>query len=496
MQHNSILTLIKNNPRMVYTILAIVMTLLALGSIVYRYYTLYTIDKRSETLPDMVNYSFSNVLSNDLLKNEYPLWKSLPDVLWYNKRIQKETQQAQQQREKLSLPYVNFLHFFYVPSLNIWKDPFSWDIDTTLVGEKYLQNNPYSDIELIQKRTNFFKDMGVADQYNTITDISLWSLQTVEGWFFALPITVQFETPDRRSFLLLVSKLSMTSYADNVALINEYMFYLWESIKKKKSDQMKVMLGSWALPSLIKNEDQLIGYELYQWVINDTATSLIDDEVVNDSISKAAGCVDQSPEECLYVFREKFRSVPYLAYGIARENIAPSQWLKQFFSTLPPLISLDSFSFDQKSQKWKKTRDEWYRGSISIKVYGKDLLANDVDEIAKKLWVLCFQNGQELSPWYGVTVVNRLIDQLGQQDAMNTKRSNQLNQILLYIQKIQSEYDTLNNYKKVIRLFESYRTLQEGNACDLIVNNTISNTSSFDVRSGDVVASPVAYPVQ
>jgi len=60
---------------------------------------------------------------------------------------------------RLSLPYDNFLHFLYIPSLNIWKNPFTNEIDTNLIGEKFLKNNPYSDISLIQQWTDFFKDM-------------------------------------------------------------------------------------------------------------------------------------------------------------------------------------------------------------------------------------------------------------------------------------------------------------------------------------------------
>ena len=63
-------------------------------------------------------------------------------------------------------------------------------------------------------------------------------MQSVDGGFFSLPITVQFETPDRRSFLLLVNKLSMTSYADNISLINEFTLNLREQIKKDKKEQI------------------------------------------------------------------------------------------------------------------------------------------------------------------------------------------------------------------------------------------------------------------
>lgn len=483
-------TIWEKKSNLLYTIMSIISILFAVGMIIYRFVTLNSIDKRSETLSSITNYSFSTLVSNDMLKNEYPLRRSLSDPLAHLTWLKEEIKSAREQREKLSLPCKNFLHFFYTPSLNIWKNVFDGEIDTSLVGEKYLEKNPYSDIELIQKWTNFFKDMW-SDQYNTITDISLGSLQAEEWWFFALPITVQFETPDRRSFLLLVNKLSMTSYSDNVSLINEYMFYLRESIKKNKKEDIDKLLESGELPALVKTPDEVIGYTLYQRINNKVPTTLIDTDIINDAISRSAGCVDQDAQQCLYVFRDKFRAVPYLAYSISRNNINSKEWLRQFFLNLAPIISLESFSFDQKSQKWKKTRDTWYKWSISIKVYGKDLGVNEVDEIASKLWSLCFENKEKISPSYGITVVNRLIGQLWQQDIINAKRSNQLNQMLNYITKIQWEYEGLTNYRKVIRLFEVYRTLQESNACDLITSGKEDTTDPLSTLESWPISLPV-----
>jgi hypothetical protein len=42
-----------------------------------------------------------------------------------------------------------------------------------VIGKKYIEKNPYGDIALIQQRTDFFKDMGVVDTYNTVSDIRI-----------------------------------------------------------------------------------------------------------------------------------------------------------------------------------------------------------------------------------------------------------------------------------------------------------------------------------
>ncbi len=70
-----------------------------------------------------------------------------------------------------------------------------------------------------------------------------------ENGFVSIPLTVQFETPDRRSFLLLLNKLSMTSYAENISLINEFMFYLRENIKSEQADSIQKLIASKSIPS-------------------------------------------------------------------------------------------------------------------------------------------------------------------------------------------------------------------------------------------------------
>jgi len=66
-----------------------------------------------------------------------------------------------------------------------------------------------------------------------------------------------------------------------------------------------------------------------------------------------------------------------------------------------------------------------------------------------------------MSSSQAITILTKLIDQLGRQYSINEKRARQLRQMVDYITTIQSDYDILPNYKKVIRLFEIYRTVKE-----------------------------------
>ena len=119
--------------------------------------------------------------------------------------------------------------------MNIRKDRYSDTIDTTIVGQKYLQINPYVDNNLIAHWTDFFRDIGRNTQYNEINDITIGSLTENENGSFVIPIDVSFSSSNKRSFLMLVDKLSITSNRGNISLINEFLYNLWEQIRKEKS---------------------------------------------------------------------------------------------------------------------------------------------------------------------------------------------------------------------------------------------------------------------
>ena len=63
--------------------------------------------------------------------------------------------------------------------------------------------------------------------------------------------------------------------------------------------------------------------------------------------------------------------------------------------------------------------------------------------------------------------VEKFINDMGRQN-FDTRRSNTLNQVLNFVNTVEAEYVTLPNYKKVVRLFEFYRTLKENSLCDII----------------------------
>jgi hypothetical protein len=90
--------------------------------------------------------------------------------------------------------------------------------------------------------------------------------------YFYTPITISFSSPNKRSFLLLVNKLSTTSNQNNISLLNEFFYYLLESIRDLKSEIIDNLMeeywnefsssSSWDLPENLSDltDEQLAIY--------------------------------------------------------------------------------------------------------------------------------------------------------------------------------------------------------------------------------------------
>ena len=120
-----------------------------------------------------------------------------------------------------------------LPSLYIRKDPYTAEVDTQLVGRKFVEQNPFTDTALIQYRSNFMRNVGDGTDYIAIKDMTLKPLEE-ENNIFSIPLTVSFIAPSKRAFLLLIDKLSLTSQETNISLMNEFFYYLRQAIKDQK----------------------------------------------------------------------------------------------------------------------------------------------------------------------------------------------------------------------------------------------------------------------
>jgi hypothetical protein len=144
------------------------------GTMAYITYTNYVnINAQAPGLSDLKNLDTQSRESDDQLKTILKNSRTYGDLLNALTSLEKEKTSYEQSYNALSQPFTHLLTNFYLPSLNIWKHPYTDAIDTQLLGEKFLEQNPYNDIHLIQSRSKFFKDMGANQQYNEIDDIQI-----------------------------------------------------------------------------------------------------------------------------------------------------------------------------------------------------------------------------------------------------------------------------------------------------------------------------------
>jgi hypothetical protein len=79
---------------------------------------------------------------------------------------------------------------------------------------------------------------------------------------------------------------------------------------------------------------------------------LIDNELINKTIKDTIVCGEESDNYCFYKFRDKYRSIPTLAYTIGiEENKNKVDDLKSFLKELPPVIKINTFTFERNLQQ-------------------------------------------------------------------------------------------------------------------------------------------------
>lgn len=437
---------------------------------VYTWYATYTdIQSKQSQLYLVSSYDTTALTQNKATKERFLNRTTLDDIIGTNADMGKEQKRYTEYFESLQSPYISMLENVYLPSLNIWKDAYTHEIDTTLIGERFLEKNPYTDLYLITKWSNFFKDIGNTAQFNEITDINIQPIQEMTDGFFKIPISLSFTAPDKRSFLLLVDKLSMTSNKDNIALINEFIYYVREWILEKKSDFIARQVYDQGAMTSGESLDKKLWYLLYTSIWWDTVLEepIITEDIIEWAIQKSAGCKQESPEKCYYLFREKFRTIPYLAYTIADRGIDKVQSLQTFLRELPPIIRIQEFTFNEARTVWLKTAEAAsYQGKISIEVFGRWIPAEDVDGVAAVLGKQCFEDQHPISSEDAIQQVTKDLAWLSEIDSLNLTKSKELSELIGLLEKIQIEYPWLSNYKKIIRLFEIYRMMDDANICE------------------------------
>jgi len=132
-------------------------------------------------------------------------------------------------------------------------------------------------------------------------------------------------------------------------------------------------------------------------------------------------------------------------------------------------MAVQRFTYDKNISTQALDQSVTYVGNIELEVYGQNITTTDITEISNVLWKKCFGTTKEISPSMAIDIINKSLTKAAwdatKQDDASINKITDLKNIL---DGINTEYPTLNNYKKTIRLFEVYRTLNEGWFCTTI----------------------------
>lgn len=459
----------KKNDSKLITVLAGCSLLLAIYFIIIVVQNLQELSKKNPQLINIHTYDTVVLKQSALTKNMVENAETLYDLVDEYLDVEGNIRIHSSYLQALQVPYTYLLQHIYLPSLNIWEDPYTHQINTDIIWLAYLQKNPYNDITLLQNWSDFFKNVWDNNESNEISDINIWNITEDENWYFNMPITVSFVANSKRAFLLLVDKLSMTSNRDNISLINEFFYYLRDEIKKNKGNEIKQLTEEYHQLTWFAWEnlpDKVIAYHLYQWIYNNQKNILVDKEVIASTIKNSIACTNESEEKCYYQFREKYRNIPTFGYALGRATTDPAQNLKKFVLTLPPVFSIKEFTFDTlKTQLITNTQNTKYQGKVTIQVYGRWISPKEMDDIASVLGNKCFASEQKMSVDVALQQVSSVLAQITNINRIDKSQSDNLRELKANLEKIQSEYSKFSPYKKTIRLFEIYRMVDEAGLC-------------------------------
>ncbi|MEI6426270.1 MAG: hypothetical protein WCO66_02845 [Candidatus Absconditabacteria bacterium] len=435
----------------------------------YSIFTLVTqiqdLDKGTKTLEKISGYNIQALKDRTTTQSIGTTANTVDDLLKANENIQAEVSRYESHKKELQSSYDGFFKYLLVPKLNIRKELYTDKININIIGGNFLEQNPFSDINLYQKWSNFFESTD-QNQVNTINNLEIGDITETDFGLYKIKLSFGFVAPSKNALLFLVDKISMTSDKENISLLGEFVYYLRQEIKGEKQDEIQKIGALEINKDLGKDQDKIIGKTIYNRISNNDPSTLIDNAVIDKTIKSIMGCSSESQSECFYKFRDKYRNIAELAYPIgSTTNTNKTEDLRLFFKNMPPLMAVQTFTFDKKEGDQVLDPTAKYEGRIELEIYGQNISADEMQEITKTLGKKCFGDNKNLSLNLALTTVNNNIQAQGNDDGGASANASNLKTILEGIDK---EYATANNYKKTIRLFEVYRMLNEGGFCTTI----------------------------
>ncbi len=425
------------------------------------------LNSKTKLLLNLETYDTRVVQSNQFAKSMVDKNWKISDIIKIHSDFKSEIGKYQEYISNLNIPYQYFLQYVYLPHLNIWKNIYTDEIDVNMVWKNFLENNPYNDIFLLQKRSDFFKNVWDNNESNDIKNIRIWDITENTNWLFSIPVSLSFESKSKRAFLLLVDKVSVTSNKATLSLINEFFYYMWQEIKSDNKSEIASLKKEYSVKypnDKDVTDDKVIWFYLYNWIYFNEENKLISQKIIDTTIRKVAYCEKEWNEMCYYKFREKYRDIPTFWYLIWWINTYTNsvEGFKKFILSLPPIFSVKQFNFNQVESSDNASSNRKYKWSITIDIYGKWLSQWELDEISKKLWEVCYSNkwSKYLSVENALESINKSIESLSDIEKNDTADSSDLWQLKNIVEEISKGYNGYTNYKKIVKLFEIYRMLK------------------------------------
>lgn len=457
----------KNDKKTIITITVIVF-LIALYRWFLLYQTITTLNRDPFSLEKITQYDTTNLKTNALTRNDIASSTTIYDLIENNENIKDETTRYNKYKENLLYPYTNFLQYLLLPKLNIRKEYYTDTLRTDILGRSFLEENPYNDINLLQKWSDFFSSTE-QNEINQIKDIKISDIQEYDNWIFWIKISFSFTSPSKNALLFLTDKITTTSDQENISLLWEFFYYLRQQIKTDQKDILEEQTQNWIF-SWENDINKTLWYSLNRRVFNDEDLGLIDNTTINRTIFNMMWCSPETENQCFYRFREKYRNIASLAYTVWMEsNVNKAEDLKKFLKNLPPIMAVQEFVYTKINEEWIiKQNTTKYDGKVELEIYGQNISSEEITEIAKDLWRKCLTEDKELLPQEVLNVIDETIRKKSNIIEENQTKANTIRDLKTIIENINTNFEWLDNYRKTIRLFEMYRMLNENWLCKTI----------------------------
>ena len=439
------------------------------------------LNARLPNLNNLENYDLQSFKSDALITTDAPELRTFDEMIeYYNSALGIKNRVKGELDFKRSV-YSDFLRNLLLPSLNIWKNPYTEEVDLSLLGKKYLDNNPYQDVTLLQQWWGIIRDSGQNIWVNEVVNMQIGDIvEEKESGFFHIPISIDFKSDSKRAFLLLVDKLSQTSNVNNIGLFNDFTFHLFEVIRDKKPTELAALAQQYKIPSLSGNDQRIfnnkvISQHLYEFIKDKDQTSspLLDAQVIDQVIKHSASCsASESQESCYFRFRDKYRSLPSLAYTIGQRNGANKVLLlKDFYKNIPPLIAIESFVFDKAEDTGMTLAEQGaYAGTVSFKIYGRGISSDDAEQLGQLLTTQCYGSGSktQLTLESALQRVNDQLSRLSTNENSSEWKVSRVGNLIELKEDFEEdikEYENLSPYAQIIKKFEVLRSLKNLSLC-------------------------------